>query len=517
MSDSKQGAVPPRYRLVLNWDGDDAFRQSEAPMSKEKFDEVLYGGLEGVVDCMFWNGSSGSTAFYPSDVLEFKGDADGGRFDSVQSWRSIANAKAMIERGEDPNETAIEGARKRGMDVFFSFRMNDQHQDSLDTPQMKRDHPEWLLGDKAPAWFNTSWDYTHLLVREHRLAMVKEVVDRYDFDGIELDWQRHAHHLPVHQAFRRRYVLTDFMRQVRQLADEASSRRGRKLYLAARVSASLEGCLHVGYDIEQWVAEGLIDFLIPAACAEMDSSLDGGWWTSLCRDTPIRVNPSLGGWFYNETHGTTDQETYFRQATRALAARLLSEGVDGLYLFNWYTQKGPRRGLMAEIRDPALLHRATKTYITTARSYRAPGTGFAGIDDQDRIYGEVPVELHPTSTDAGPTVAWNVVDDAPAADAEGKLERITLRFHLRDWSPLDKLTVNYDGVELVSPQIRNAAAENEATTSEVSDVTWMEFDLNAQAGATGEHIVGISLQERNPQLSGPLVLLDVDLEIVYAS
>ena len=218
----------PRYRVIMNWDGDDVLSQAEVPMSREKFIEVLYEGLEGsAVDCAFWNGSAGSTAFYPSEVLEFKGEADQGRCEGVMQWRSIANARAMIERGEDPNESAIAGARERGLDIFYSCRMNDQHQDRTDMPLLKREHPELLLGDSVPPWFSTSWDYSHDRVREHRLEMVRELANNYDFDGIELDWQRHAHHLPVHQAFRRRYVLTDFMRQARQIVHRAGERRGR--------------------------------------------------------------------------------------------------------------------------------------------------------------------------------------------------------------------------------------------------------------------------------------------------
>ena len=51
--------------------------------------------------------------------------------------------------------------------------------------------------------------------------------------------------------------------------------------------------------------------------------------------------------FYNETHGfEMDGETYFQHASRALAARLLHEGVDGIYTFNWYTNVVARAQLL---------------------------------------------------------------------------------------------------------------------------------------------------------------------------
>ena len=61
---------PPSYRVIVNWDGDDALGQKEVPMSRRDFIDLLYGRLWDLpIDCLFWNGSPGGTAFYPSDVL----------------------------------------------------------------------------------------------------------------------------------------------------------------------------------------------------------------------------------------------------------------------------------------------------------------------------------------------------------------------------------------------------------------------------------------------------------------
>jgi hypothetical protein len=265
--------------------------------------------------------------------------------------------------------------------------------------------------------------------------------------------------------------------------------------------------------VELWVEEGLIDYLIPSAYAEMDPSLDAAWWVELCRNTPIRVYPSLGGFYFDETHGTQDVETHFTRATRALALRLHEEGVDGFYTFNWYSQTRRRRGLLQQLADPESLHYATKTYITTVRPYRAPGAGFAGLDDQDRIYGEVPVELFPTQTGAGTTETWKISDDAPAAG--DRLEGITLRLHLRDWSTLDELNVSYDGQALGKPTVRFSAAEDDSTTTDVGPVAWLEYGLGAQTCSRAKHTFKISLRKRNPGMAAALVLLDVDLEVVY--
>ena len=90
-----------------------------------------------------------------------------------------------------------------------------------------------------------------------------------------------------------------------------------------------------------------------------------------------------------------------------------------------------------------------------------------------------------------------------------------MRLHLENWSNLDLLVVHYDGGVLEESVVRFPQSLDENTTGEVGDVAWIEYALVPAAGAPGNHIVQVSLRRRNPDLSGPLVLLDIDLEIAY--
>ena len=86
-------------------------------------------------------------------------------------------------------------------------------------------------------------------VRQHRLAHIQEVCRLYDWDGVELDWQRHAFHLPEYEAYRFRYLLTDLQRATRHMTNALAEERSRPFYLATRVAGSLEMCNRAGYDI----------------------------------------------------------------------------------------------------------------------------------------------------------------------------------------------------------------------------------------------------------------------------
>lgn len=87
------------------------------------------------------------------------------------------------------------------------------------------------------------------------------------------------------------------MAQAREICRAAGLKRGRPLWLASRVAASEEACHHVGYDVHSWLDGGLLDYLIPSACYEMDPGIDGAWWVAAAAaaPSPPRVYPSLGG------------------------------------------------------------------------------------------------------------------------------------------------------------------------------------------------------------------------------
>jgi hypothetical protein len=96
-----------------------------------------------------------------------------------------------------------------------------------------------------------------------------------------VDWQRHAFHLPVAEAHRLWYCLTDVQRTVRGLCDEAGRKRGRPLLLTVRVAGSIAQSMRQGYDVEAWLEEGLVDVLVPAGNAGTDDSIDIGEWKAL--------------------------------------------------------------------------------------------------------------------------------------------------------------------------------------------------------------------------------------------
>ena len=197
--------APPAYRVIYNWDGA-PHGDGAPPQSMERFLEATFAPLKGThVDALFFS-CGGHTAQYPSEVLPLVRDRSGRLYESVGAMIGGENVLQMIERGEDYQAAMIERGHELGIDVFASFRVNDNHFDGALTPQdaaaqddmtpMRLEHPEWTLGTETAPWFATSWNMSVPEVREHIYEAVVELCERADWDGLEMDWQRHAFHLP---------------------------------------------------------------------------------------------------------------------------------------------------------------------------------------------------------------------------------------------------------------------------------------------------------------------------------
>lgn len=511
---------PPDYRIIYNWDGA-PHGYAEVPQSMGAFLDKTYAPLDGTqVGALFWCVGE-HAARWPSQVLELLGDVHGRRYENAASYTFTENIRRMIERGEDPQQALIERGHRSGLHVYASIRMNDNHFNGAqvaDLPtlhhteltRMRVDHPEWLLGNQTSEWFALSWNFAVPEVREHRYAHIAEICERYDWDGVELDWQRHAFHLPMADAYRLRYVLTDLQRAARRMTDELARKRGRPFYVAARVAGTLEMCRRIGYDIPVWVEERLVDVLIPAGGAATDPSLDVETFVDLCRGTGIAVYPGFDGGLPDPFVGPEDAETKDRMRTRAIASTYYRAGADGIYVFNWHANRDSRRELLCQVGSPETLRRTDKIYAATHRFLHKEGA-WRGAYDNDRVWGEVPVALKRTLTGDGPTVILDVADDLSL----GPLARLELRVRLSQWVRGDVVRVSWDGIALENPGIRYCMINDPHRISDVSDAVWVCSAMEPSNVGAGRHTVKVALETRNPYVASDLVLTDAELVVKY--
>jgi hypothetical protein len=169
------------------------------------------------------------------------------------------------------------------MEGFWSLRMNDAHDSypmgmrrwTYGLAPFKRDHPQYMMGEPEDwercaggprqAWSHLDFDLPQ--VREHVFALIEEVYQGYDVDGVELDFLRSSPYfresldgLPV--APEHLDLLTELVRRVRQTADAVGRERGRPLLLAVRAPFTADAARFIGLDLERWLSEDLVDILV---------------------------------------------------------------------------------------------------------------------------------------------------------------------------------------------------------------------------------------------------------------
>jgi hypothetical protein len=239
---------------------------------------------------------------------------------------------AAHRKGKDPFDMLLRALRKGGKETLITRRMNDVHDPEQDwnLPRVRKEHPDWVVDAESVKagkgdWMAYCLDYSRPGVRQEVLASICELVNRYEFDGLQLDWLRFPRHLSgtPEQVWEKRGIITGFTREVRELLDAS----GRKMLLAARVPASPAGCRHLGMDIAEWTRQGLVDFVVAAPFLTTDFVMPIAELRALMKDRPV---PLYAGIEFQ--HGA---QAHCPESLRAAALSLFECGADGIYLFNF--------------------------------------------------------------------------------------------------------------------------------------------------------------------------------------
>lgn len=244
------------------------------------------------VDTFIINGNT-QRSWYPSRSLPritegyMRGDKDFFRSHIPNTgFKTVDEIDAFLEKsvhflnryldleeagGDWLRETTI-ACRSNGISPWISIRMNDTHgADALESffncplfrdPVMRTNmHPVNLL-DPRPRR-REGLNYLRPEVREYMLSMIREPVLEYDFDGLELDWMRDPTCVTPPACRRDVETITDFFRQVRQIADTRARMTGKPCPISLRAPGSLNLLLDIGIDVRTLVREGAIDCFAP--------------------------------------------------------------------------------------------------------------------------------------------------------------------------------------------------------------------------------------------------------------
>ena len=178
------------------------------PLTPEIMREKMIAPYEGSpVDVFLWSIGGHEVYDYETEVGERLGDGYGDEDLDDRQRLQRDNLRWLTENHGGPVTVISRLCREAGMRFFPSVRMNEHYDIEEAAPnfgRLRREHPELLIGhadgELPPGtleWgIRTGMNYAEAGARAHMLKILFELIDRFDIDGIELDFMRHPGLLP---------------------------------------------------------------------------------------------------------------------------------------------------------------------------------------------------------------------------------------------------------------------------------------------------------------------------------
>ena len=258
----------------------------------------------------------------------------------------------LLDAGVQPAGVLLDECHKRDMLFLAGFRVNDGHgyknlskaagikvaiEDAI------KENPDWELtdlpGDQASGNdFNAPYylDFSSAGVREYTLGVIKETIETFDQDGVELCF-RDVAYFPVGKGRQRADMMTEIFQQVRTALDEKSESTGKKLLFGARVCSPIEELLDMGLDVRTWVTEGLIDYISPQDSMWVDFNFVLPEFGELTAGSNCLLYPGLNPWSSQRARIQFGSRPIDFDTARAFAHSSYQNGADGISPFNHCT------------------------------------------------------------------------------------------------------------------------------------------------------------------------------------
>ena len=257
--------------------------ENHAPVEVEDIEKYVDRYAGNGVDVLGLDLCFGDVTWFVSEVGEMASDENwtkpltAAKGHSAESFGRPARTMAhMKAKGIDLPAMLAERAHHHGFRFMPAVRMNFAKFPSrfarslMDDPSAFVTFDRKIL-DQGTLGHDWSLNYAHPKVYAHRLAIFQELIQRYDVDGIILDFRGNAPKdlvqrwrsglcNPFEQTFA---TITHLLRDLRGILDDTAKAGGKApLALAVGVPHTLAWCQETGLDVPTWIGQGLVDLLL---------------------------------------------------------------------------------------------------------------------------------------------------------------------------------------------------------------------------------------------------------------
>lgn len=352
---------PRNYQVIYNSDATH-IEQNESPyhpgdrnttLTKSMVKAAVQEAIDAGIDCYSLAPGQCWVPWWPSQYTEehlrWYTQTLGGSNFSNPYWNYIQ------VRGNDMIQDCIDVCRENDVGFFLSFRLNDAHHVTGERTaensnvafdaEIVVDHPEYQIGF-VPSYNRTEvvLDFRHREVVENRLKLIRELIENYEIDGMELDFTRRYCLFNVDKTTEeeRLEIMVGMIREVRKMLDEATERDGRYRDLSVRIPVWDEYYGDMGIDLRAYAEAGVTVFNLTGSYFTVQEGIDLITVKEILPDRKV----------YFELHFITavdyDAEgkrihrraTVEQLCTTALIA--YEQGADGISLFNFQYYRGDR-------------------------------------------------------------------------------------------------------------------------------------------------------------------------------
>ena len=480
----------------------------EPPMEKEEFESAVDELAGTSVEVLNFGLGDGRTFFHDTKVSEVWGDPVD-RWNHTVFRRAGQNIRMMLDSGRDPLRIIAERAREKGILFYPALLVNqerraEKREDDVRSSAYRWDNIHLEIGAKGnlPPDFEgaSNQDFMHQEVRDERFAVVNEVLQNYPVDGFELHLNyrsNHVAHFHPNDIDAGRPVMTAWIKRVY----DAVKASGADRELVVRVPADLEYANSLGMDIREWIRQGIVDVVVGETYQyHMDQLANFRPLVEAAKGTNCRVLPALQTLLHSDrlANGTIEH-------MRAVACNYWAQGVDGLYLSQWFTVWPYDANFYEQLREvghPDVMGYKDKIYVVPTK-----------VRDRQKNM-PLPQEL---TVNKPVTVEMPIEDDLPHWDRIGRVHEVMLRIRLHGATESDKVEFRLNDKLLPDSQLRKISRvyRMRAPRYRVFGY-WFIFRLEREFWPVrGKNAIEVVLRHRDADIIPKLNLRDVEFDLKY--
>ena len=483
---------PPASVHMLQWPVDEVAGSSV---------DLLVLGL-GYGDVYFHNSKVGRVVGQMKEVWE-----------SYIDWRIMRMVEEGQKKGTDQLREVVNRGKELGIAVFPSLKLQDTAQPGGERCGLLKweKGAEVCIGEAGRnEW---AYDYANEQVRNSKLAMIREVLEDYEADGIELDFLFGSAYFKADEVGKNTSLMNEFVAQVRGLAREVGDKQGREVPVMVRVPLYKETCLEQGLDVEAWFEQGSVDWAVGQDPHAVTDSQPKPTWL------PDVANANGGAAYYRPPRRVYDERAGLPsiEMYRALGSTLLWQGWSGMYhgYLPWPFSEREFQ-MLRELGFPQVYARYDKRFLLQPRE------GEMGAETTTP-HRQLPIDLKEGVTER---IEICVADDLESARQDGEVRPpiLTLRFFY--FCIEDEIEFRFNG--RVLPWEEAEISDERALTIQVklagsmsvqaplgASAHWFRFNLGLDELKRGDNVVEVEVKKLDPKAGFARSLNGVEIQTRY--